>query len=456
MHGFYESNKSHFADEKVYLQSNDFLPFEVAYRFLLAVDPTIKRDRKLSLVSDDTSSVNCTEGNQPEKTYLIIHRLLSDKKGIVEEGIKQEKCESVVPIDKFLEAMHYDAKVVRKDNVTHIFWFQRIGSQPSIYIKLAFSLRILCPTLFEDGKPVFCDEFKRVMSFVDKDDYNGAWEVIDPYFVALRREQWLKDIKQMFVNSYGSQIEALKNDIERYYSAIRNLNEQISQQYKCIENTEIKIRGMLASNSTEKNYDEFIGYLKDIGGEIAEYNNGKMKLRFFGLIDDYDIDVARDIIPSKNGYLYDNINEENREDMRLVLSKTFLDEKYKIRVASTTTVIQSDYSYYCEENYNRPSSSVYEKDGKAYLWNPHLRHYGCYGDRKSDIYEAIKKYDYYSIAMYANASNNNVGFGDNVVMPKFVSDIIKNRKTKIFYCPADGQDYSFDDIIAREKGEEAI
>jgi hypothetical protein len=90
------------------------------------------------------------------------------------------------------------------------------------------------------------------MSFIDKDDYNGAWDVIDPYFITLRREQWLKEIKQMFVDSYGNQIEALKNDVEGYYSAIRSLNDQISQQYKCIENAEIKIRGMLASNSTEK------------------------------------------------------------------------------------------------------------------------------------------------------------------------------------------------------------
>lgn len=451
MHGFFDNSQSHFADDKVYLQTNDFLPFEVAYRFLTAVDPTIRKNRKLNLISDDTASVNCIEGNKPDETYLVIHRLSSDKKTYVDEGAAQEKCEDIAPLNKFLEAVHYDARVIRKENVTHLFWFQRISSCPSIYIKLAFSLRLLCPTLFEGDKPFFCNEWKDVMSFIDKDEYNGAWDKIQPYLIDLRKEQWLVDIKQMFVNSYDTQIERLKLSIDDFYSSIRNLNDQIAGYYKHIEDTEIRIRGMLASNSSEKQYDEFLAYLKDVQAEITGYDDRRIQVKFFGFIDNYDIDVASDVIPSKNGYLYENINDENRDDMELVLRKTFLEEKYKIRVVSTTNLDRRNYNVHCEEYEHHPSSAVYERHGKVYLYNPHLWHYDCYGDRRGDICEAIKNYDYYTVAMYANASNSNIGFGDTAVMPKFAADIIKHRTAKLFYCPADGQDYSFDDILAKEK-----
>lgn len=450
MHGFFDNSRSHFADDKVYLQANDFLPFEAAYRFLTAVDPTI-RNRKLNLIVDDTASVNCTEGNKPDETYLVIHRLSSDKKMYVDEGATAEKCKDIVALNKFLEATHYDARVMYRENTTHLFWFQRMSSCPSIYIKLAFSLRLLCPTLFEGDKPVFCDEWKEVMSFIDKDDYNGAWDKIEPYFVSLRKEQWLKDIKRLFVDSYGTQIERLKATVNDYYGGIRNLSEQIANYYKNIEDTEIRIRGMLASNSSEKQYDEFLAYLKDVQGEIVGYDNRKIQIRFFGFIDNYDIEVAGDVIPSKNGYLYENINDVNKNDMELVLRKTFLEEKYKIRSVSTTNIDQQNYNVHCVEYERHPSSAVYERYGKAYLYNPHLWHYDCYGDRRGDICEAIKNYDYYTVAMYANASNSNVGFGDTAVMPKFAADIIKHRTAKLFYCPADGQDYSFDDILAKEK-----
>ncbi|MBP5706718.1 MAG: hypothetical protein J6W76_05500, partial [Spirochaetales bacterium] len=109
------------------------------------------------------------------------------------------------------------------------------------------------------------------------------------------------------------------------------------------------------------------------------------------------------------------------------------------------------YNVHCAEYEHHPSSAVYERHGKVYLYNPHLWHYDCYGDRRGDICEAIKNYDYYTVAMYANASNSNIGFGDTAVMPKFAADIIKHRTSKFFYCPADGQDYSFDDILAKEK-----
>lgn len=450
---FYDIDKVCFSDGKVLKGASDHAPFEAVFRFLLCVDPTIKQDQKLHIIDDGAASVKTTVGENTDTVYIVIHKLSSDCKEAVNSDAKENGYQPIAGINKFLEAIHYDATVVNKENVTHIFFFQRISRQPGVYIKLAFSLRLLCPTLFQEGTPTFCDEFKKVMSFIDKDQLEKAQEIIEPYFIDLHRNQWLVDIKTMFVNSYGKQITEMKNSIDRYYGEIRSLNDSISAWYKKIEDQEIKIRGMLASNSTEENYDEFINYLSDIGAEIVDYRSGNMKIIFKGYIDDYDPQVAEDIIPSTDGDMYCDIDYNNRDDLSLVLRKTFLEGKYKLRVTSTHIIKQNDYRVDCEEYEHHPTSGVREKDGLTYLYNPHLWHYNCYGsNRNSDMYEYIKSYNYYALAIEINAANSNINFSDLVVMEKFAADIVKHRKHKMFFCPEDGKDYSMDDILAKEKG----
>lgn len=447
--------KNHFNDGLVSIEAGDHVAFEAVFRFLRNVDPTISKDKKLVVANDNTPSVSSATGTNEESAYIFIHRLSADRKEDVAESIKKENFTAIEPLAKYLEAMHYDASVVSKENVTHVFFFQRISSSPTIYIKLAFSLRLLCPTLFE-GERVFCDEFKKVMSYIDKDNYNEAWNVLDPYFAAIRQEQWQKELKNMFISSYGEQIKGLKRQVDNAYSSINELSAQMSKYYKNIEDLEIKIRGMLSGSGNEDQYEQFIQYLNDTNGEIIDYEAGKMTVRFTGFLDDYDPQVAEDIIPSTDGYLYGNIRNENKEAMKTVMTKVFLENKYKIRVVSSTVIDQREYSIHCKEYFNRPNSKVWNYKDKCYLYNPHLWHHDCYGnDRRCDMYEAMKSYDYYSLAMFVHAANSNISFSDSTVIEEFGEDIIRHREDKIFYCPEDGNDYSFDGILIREKGVES-
>ena len=135
----------------------------------------------------------------------------------------------------------------------------------------------------------------------------------------------------------------------------------------------------------------------------------------------------------------------------LVYKKTFIEEKYKLRVVSNFKLDQNQYS----RQFVNPANGnvIYEKSGKTYLCNPHLNHPNCFGNNSLDIVNAMKDYDYYSVAMFLNAANSNISFYDGTVMREMSEDIIKHREAKIFFCPEDGNDYSMDDILIKEKGE---
>ena len=123
---FYDTDKVCFSDGKVFRGASDHAPFEAVFRFLLCVDPTIKQDQKLCIADDGTASVKTTTGENADTAYIVIHKLTSDYKEAVNCDAKENGYQPIAGINKFLEAIHYDATVVNKENVTHIFFFQRI------------------------------------------------------------------------------------------------------------------------------------------------------------------------------------------------------------------------------------------------------------------------------------------------------------------------------------------
>lgn len=441
---------NHFDDGKVTVGAAGHIPFEIMYRFISKIDPTFRQDRKLLVQEDqEVHSVEVSEPH-PDTAYLIIHRLSKEDKDQVEAYITENGYAPASILNKYLEAMHQDAKVVWKENITHIYWFSYLSSEPSIFIKLAFSLRRLCPYLFE-GDMVFSDEFKNALAFIDKDNWTKLQEYIDPYFEDLRREKWQRELKTMFANTYSKQIERVEADIESQYKYVEQYTSKIREIMKQIDDLQIKARGMKMCSDASDKYDEFVGYLNDIDANILSYNNGVITLQIRGFVDNYDPDAAANIIPTKNGYLYERVHGENVDDMMLVYKKTFIEEKYKLRVVSNFKLDQNQYS----RQFVNPANGnvIYEKSGKAYLCNPHLNHHNCFGNNSVDIVQAMKDYDYYSVAMFLNAANSNISFYDGTVMREMSEDIIKHREAKIFFCPEDGNDYSMDDILIKEKGE---
>lgn len=445
MNKFFDFRYNHIEDGLVEAHNQTLAPFEAVFRFIKGCDKNLKEGTKLRLFLVNYLEATLTEAD--EKTISLIWHYTNGE--FPEEKIKEltKDMTPVAVMNKFFEAMHYTAVVARKDNETHIYYKDSLMSQSNIIVKTAFAFKQLFPTAFEGKLTEWAPEFKEALIAVDKNNLDKAWDIIEPYYLEIKKDQWKINLKNLFTNTYADQIKQEKANNESDYSHIESLREQISQYIKRIEDREIRIRGLLASNHSEQNYTDFVNYLKDVGADIVDYSDtgDQFTIRFKGYVDNFDADLAADIIPSLTGYLYSEIPSEEKENLCKVYTEVFLNEKYKMMVTSNTQIRPRDYHYL--QHIDPNPGAVATIDGISYLQNPHIKHYNCYGGNGDDIIEALRRFDYYSVAVFLKASNSNVSFGDAPVMPKMSADILKNRKKKIFFCPGDGKYYSYDDII---------
>lgn len=443
MNKFFDFRYNHIEDGLVEIHNQTLAPFEAVFRFIKGCDKNLKEGTKLRLylISD-------LEGTLPEADEKTISLIWHCTNGEFPEDKIKELTKDMTPVavmNKFFEAMHYTALVARKDNETHIYYKGSLMSQSNIIVKAAFAFKQLFPTAFEGKLTDWAPEFKEALIAVDKNNLDKAWDIIEPYYLEIKKNQWQIDLKNMFVNTYADQIKAEEQRKESDYAQIENLEKQISEYLKRIEDRNIRIRGLLASNHSEQNYVEFVEYLKTIKAEIVDFADGGsyFTIRFRGYADNYDPVTAADIIPSLRGYLYSSVPEEEKETLRKVYTKVFIDEEYKMMITSNTKVMPHDYQFVHVDPNPGTAASI---DGIDYLQNPHIKHHDCYGNNRGDIRESLQRYDYYALAMMLNASNSNLSFGDPTVAEELSKDILKNRKKKIFFCPGDGKYYSYDDL----------
>lgn len=443
MNKFFDFRYNHIEDGLVETHNQTLAPFEAVFRFIKGCDKNLKEGTKLRLYLVSDLGTTLTEAD--EKTISLIWHCTNGE--FPEEKIKEltKDMTPVAVMNKFFEAMHYTAVVARKDNETHIYYKGSLMSQSNIIIKTAFAFKQLFPTAFEGKLTDWAPEFKEALIAVDKNNPDKAWDIIEPYYLEIKKSQWKINLKNLFVNTYGDQIQMEQRRVEEDYNCIDSLQKQISEYLKRIEDRNIRIRGLLASNHSEQNYIDFIEYIQTIGAEIVDFaeDSRKFTIRFKGYADNYDYDLASDNIPSLSGYLYRGIPSEEKEKMRKLYTEVFINEKYKMMITSNTEIYPRDYAF---NHVNPNNGTAANVDGVEYLQNPHLRHHDCYGNNKDDIRKALQSYDYYALAMALNASNSNLSFGDPTVMEEMAQDILKNRKKKIFFCPGDGKYYSYDDL----------
>ena len=444
MNRFYDYSYIHIDDGDVILDNQILTPYEAVFRFTRSCDPTMKAGTKLRLCL--TSAVNADINVDDKIICLIWHTFGSDwPEAEINEAIKG--MEPLPKIDLYFTKSHYEAKCAIEGNKTHIFWKGNLMSQQSIIAKSAFAFKQMFPTAFDSSE--WAPEFVEALKCVSRSKVDDAWDIIEPFYVGYKKEAWKVNLKNLFLNTYKDQIKSEEDRRAEDYRSIESYQNQISQLLRQIEERDIRIRGLLASNSTEQNYQEFVDYLKMIGAEIVDYtDDGRtFTVRFKGYVDNYDYDLACDNIPSGRSYLYYELPEDEQDNIRKLYEKVFVEQKYKMLVTSNIEITPRDYRY---KFVNPNAGTAANIDGLEYLQNPHLRHHNCFGNNSNDIAQALRRYDYYSVAMYLNASNRNLSFGDSTVMREMGRDIIKNRKKKMFFCPKDGQYYSFDDIIAKE------
>lgn len=448
MNKFFDYDYLHIEDGLVDTNSPTLAPFEAIFRFLKHCDKNMKDGLRLRL--NLNTSIDLTLPEDPSALTLIWHQTGSD---FPEDEIKKiiGDMERISVLEQYYSAYHYTVIIARQDNVVRVFWKGTLMNQASILVRAALAFKTFFPSAF-NGKPTdWAPEHEAAFIAADKDNsLDKAWAIIEPFYMEYKKAQWNTNLKNLFINTYGDQIEAEERQRDDDYKRIRDCQKSIAEYMKRIAERNIRICGLKANNSSEKNYNDFIEYLQTIGADIVDYaDNGRdFTIRFKGFADNYDHDLAADVIPSKSSYLYSDFDSDDAEKLRKLYTEVFVNEKYKLLITSNINILPRDYSFrFIQPN---PGTAT-DIDGLEYLQNPHLRHHNCYGDNSTDIYEGLQSFDYYTVAMYLNACNSNLSFGDSTVMEEMGHDLLRNKNKKMFFCPEDGRYYSFAEIVKEEK-----
>lgn len=230
-----------------------------------------------------------------------------------------------------------------------------------------------------------------------------------------RREMlkgFLSATKQAGIDDAVRRINNENEEIERYYAEIRNRMRNINE-------LNIRLTGLRALVSEDAD-NEFVEYIENNEFvEIVEFaNRTAMTIGCSGYLTYFDSDRLETYIDNKNSFLYGCIrrNVVSDEDFVTLLKGIFIDQTLKLRVWAPYKIDMSQMWVDGCAGYTNGKDDTH-------MANPHIYHFSCIGNHKTDMNECLRKGDYIGLIETCIASARNLNFSDSTVCSEFFKDL---------------------------------
>ena len=213
--------------------------------------------------------------------------------------------------------------------------------------------------------------------------------------------------------------DRVRREIQNCIEYIDNLNNQIGDYLRAKNDYEIRLLGLEAKIANGSEESEIMDYFLHNKNLVLEsVTNDSMVFVVKTYLEYFDEDLAERVIHNETSYVYrpngrgcNNIIPA--EDMRMLMTAIFLDQKLRIRFCAA-------YKFNMNGSVSAMSRYGFGAECRDCTPNTHIDKFGCLGNYQRSINELLKHHDYIGAIEQCSASCKSLNFNDSPVMQEFM------------------------------------
>lgn len=213
--------------------------------------------------------------------------------------------------------------------------------------------------------------------------------------------------------------DKVRREIQSCVEYIDSLNNQIGDYLRAKNECEIRLLGLEAKIANGSEESEIMDYFLHNNKLVLEsVNNDSMVFVVKTYLEYFDEDLAERVIRNETSYVYrpngrgcNNIIPA--EDMRMLMTAIFLDQKLRIRFCAA-------YRFNMNGSVSAVSRYGFGAECRDCTPNTHIDRFSCLGNYQRSINELLKHHDYIGAIEQCSASCKSLNFNDSPVMQEFM------------------------------------
>lgn len=223
-----------------------------------------------------------------------------------------------------------------------------------------------------------------------------------------------------FETRYESmECDNVRREIQDCIDYIDRLNNEIGDYLRAKNDYEIRLLGLETKIANGSDESEIMDYFLCNDKLILEsVTNDSMVFVVKTYLEYFDEDLAERVIRNESSYVYrpngrgcNNIIPA--EDMRMLMTAIFLDQKLRIRFCAA-------YRFNMNGNVSAMSNHRFGTECRDCTPNTHIDRFSCLGNYQRSINELLKRHDYIGAIEQCSASCKSLNFNDSPVMQEFM------------------------------------
>ena len=223
-----------------------------------------------------------------------------------------------------------------------------------------------------------------------------------------------------FETRYESmECDKVRREIQNCIDYIDRLNNEIGDYLRAKNDFEIRLLGLETKIANGSDESEIMDYFLCNDKLVLEsVTNDSMVFVVKTYLEYFDEDLAEQVIRNEASYVYrpngrgcNNIIPA--EDMRMLMTAIFLDQKLRIRFCAA-------YKFNMNGSVSAVSRYGFGAECRDCTPNTHIDRFSCLGNYQRSINELLKHHDYIGAIEQCSASCKSLNFNDSPVMQEFM------------------------------------
>ena len=357
------------------------------------------------------------KSNESDKDFIAEHLSEFKEKSSISAFIKEKS-------DNECLVLYHEQK-----NAVGIFIN---SSDIRLYHLLLSFMSLYYPSLFA-SKPLTDKDYALIKSLSKKDHvefYNCVRNLVQPYVKEFRMLQLSGLIKQM----HEGKIQHALNDVNNQRATIDNLEQRYGEAIAMLKQLIVTYEGLKATENFDDAEKELVEYLsenKDIHN--LDFRDHNLYFSVSTLLNRYNAEAWNTF--KERGLIYDgdygatHMLEvfNKKENRKLLLDNIFSEDPLLyIKICGNYQIDLRSCRLYTSETYDYVQADpIY----KTYLPNPHLKIFGCLGEYKNRVMNALQAGNYVAAIELCVASAGSVNLDETTqTFRPFLGWLLSNRE----------------------------
>ena len=298
------------------------------------------------------------------------------------------------------------------------------------------AIPVFLPWYFEAPENKLNEREIRLIQSLAGNSYDEYMAALDDIYQSLNLSNLRNDAIRSMLNGYeknmfSSVIQNLQAQIEQYQRDIENRFEAIREKVAEKEQKEMYLRGYIQTREEQNNNEvaEFFVSTKNV--DVEDVSGDRITFIPYGYLSVWDDNEFHSLVDYTYSDLYEYGERSfSKDDRALIMRAIFEKKTLKIKVCAAYAI-----SPRANRKVNGLSGYVYPGKFAQYMRNPHIDEYSCLGNYEYSINEAIANGNIIMAVELTVMSSKSLNLSDGAVMKEFYRRLFREDNVKFIELP---------------------